>query len=230
VSNHEVLVLGFWLAAKSSRKEKKMKKLITVCVVVLFAVSALPVQAAVNGQALGTAPPPLTLGSFNMTAFGPDPQPAGYTPVPSVASPLGGDVVFSTLLQHALTPSEWSTWSNGYNGDVYYSTDLSVTLTLPANTGAFYLYAEPQQFDVFQITATAQDGTFITQMVSGDSGACGYGFWGTGGSLISTIQIDCDDPTGCAVGEFGIALPEPATVCLLGLGALSFIRKKHAYA
>ncbi len=198
------------------------RSILTICLVALFAV---PLQASITGVPLGTSAPPAVLGPYAMTGFPADPQPAGYTAVSSVASPLGGVVAFSSSMQHALTPGEWATWSHGYSGDVYYTGGgTSVTLTLPSGTGAFYLYAEPNPFQVYQITATAQDGTSISQMVDGDGGACGYGFYGC---AISTIDVVCE--TDFAVGEFGIAqVPEPATICLLGLGASILLRRKRS--
>jgi hypothetical protein len=199
-----------------------MKRLIsTICLVALFAVQA---QASITGVALGTAAPPPMVGPYTMTKFGLDPQPL-FTLVPSVASPLGGTVGFSPALDHRMIGSGWATWSHGYTGDVYYTGGAtSARLTMPALTGAFYLYAEPNPFSPYLITATAQDGTSISQMVDGSGGACGYGFWAA--SLISTIDVACDG-ADFAVGEFGIAnVPEPTTICLLGLGALSLIRRK----
>jgi len=200
-----------------------MKRLMAICLVVLFAV---PVQASIMGAALGTDPPPPVLGPYTMTSFPADSQ-AEYALVTSVASPLGGTVDFSAELDHRIVGSSWATWSHGYAGDVYYTNGaMSVTLTLPSNTGAFYFYAEPNPMETYLITATAQDGTQISQSVTGNSGACGYGFWATGGDLISSIGVVCDG-ADFGVGEFGIAIPEPTTICLLGLGALSLLRRKR---
>ncbi len=205
----------------------KRSILLTICLVALFAV---PLQASITGVPLGTSAPPAVLGPYAMTAFGPDPQPEG-SDVTSVASPLYGSVGFSAPLNHRIVGSSWATWSHGYTGDVYFTGyELSsVRLTMPPNTGAFYLYAEPNPYSEYQITATAQDGTSISQMVYGDSGACGYGFWAA--STVATIDVDYYGENGFAVGEFGIArVPEPTTICLLGLGAISLITRKKKIA
>ena len=106
----------------------------------------------------GTGAPPATLGPYSMTPFGADLQPLD-TPVGGVAGP-GGDVLFSPSLYHERIGQGWATWSHGYPGDVYATLGpLSATVTLPPGTSAFYLYAEPDPFAVFNITAVAQDGT-----------------------------------------------------------------------
>ena len=172
---------------------------------------ATRVQANITGVSLGTAAPPPALGSYTMTPFPADPQP-NYTVVSSVASPLGGSVGFSPSLEHRIVGSGWATWSHGYTGDVYWTQGgTSAALTLPALTGAFYLYAEPNPLEVYTITATAQDGTSVTQNVQGNAGAAGYGFYGTGGSTIATITVTSG--IDFAVGEFGIAqIPAPGAI------------------
>jgi hypothetical protein len=165
----------------------------------------------------GTAAPPATLGPYTMTPFGPDPQPLcpdEGSSVTSVTDPAG-TITFSQTVQHdQATGPCWATWSHGYTGDVYDtigSVDpTSVTITLPAGTRAFYLYAEPNVFDVFEITATAQDGTTSTIPVQGDSGAQYFGFYATGTLNLALITVSTTaDAGGFAVGEFGIATQAP---------------------
>jgi hypothetical protein len=154
----------------------------------------------------GTGPPPATLGPYTMTAFGPDGRPNGT--VSDVPGPPG-TIGFSPSLTHTQVGVGWATWSHGYTGDVYYIAPASqITITLPAGTKAFYFYAEPNNFDVFSVEATAQDGTTSGPVaVQGDSGAKYFGFYATGTATLASITVTTTDtgPTGgLAIGEFGI--------------------------
>ena len=186
--------------------------------------------AGLVGVAGGDAAPALTLGGFTMTPFLPDVRPE-FGLVNSVPSPLGGNLGSSINLQHLLVGSGWGTWSNGYTGDAYYTDGaLSLTLTLPVNTGAFYFYAEPNDQAAFNFTATAQNGTQIVQSADGNAGATYFGFFGTGGDTVQSVTIS--STTDFAIGEFGIArggvIPEPGTA-LFGLALLgaSFARRRR---
>jgi len=172
------------------------------------ALVAAPVAdgAVVFSGSPATGSPPATLGGYAMTPFAADSQQL-FDNVTSVASPLSGSLTFSPALDHVVIGNGWSTWSNGYTGDVYvnYSSD-PLTITLPSGTGAFYLYSEPDFFGTFDITATAQDGTSSGAVpVSSDSGASFFGFYGTNGDTLSSITVSADPSAGgFAIGEFGI--------------------------
>lgn len=155
----------------------------------------------------GTNAPPPDLGSYTMTPFSPDARPTGTT-VTDVPDPAG-TITFSQPLTHSTVGNGWATWSHGYTGDVYHNSDGSaITITLPSDTKAFYLYAEPNTFDIFDVQATAQDGTTSGPVeVQGDSGAKYFGFYGTGDATIATITVTTTDTTGLGVGEFGIFVP-----------------------
>ncbi len=196
----------------------------------ILLVSSLNLQATVVGVAGGTAAPAATLGPYTMTPFPADLRGEGAS-VSSVPSPLGGDVGFTPSTNHRTIPTGWATWSNGYTGDVYSDfSSTTMTLTMPGNTGAFYLYAEPVDFSPFNISAQSQDGTTVTQNVQGQSGADYYGFYGTAGNTIVSITVTSSAAFG--IGEFGIAkVPEPCTLVLVGLGlsglGVATLRKKY---
>lgn len=200
-------------------------KTLSVLAVLAIAGSA---QAQISVADLGTGAPPATLGGFNMLAFGDDTRPV-INDVNDITVADGapfGTLGFGAPVSHREIGAGWGTWSHGYTGDVYYTNGAtSLVLNLPADTGAFYLYAEPNPFGVFNITATANDGTTLTLGVEGNAGANGYGFWSTGGALTSiTVSSDID----FAVGEFGIArVPTPGAFALLGLGGLVATRRRR---
>jgi hypothetical protein len=165
----------------------------------------------------GTAAPPSTLGTYNMTAFGPDSQPNCSDPgstVTGVNDPAGA-IGFTPSLHHdKATGPCWATWSHGYAGDVYDTVSAvdptTATITLPSGTNAFYFYAEPNQFSVLTIQATAQNGTTSGPIsVDGNGGAQYFGFYGTGGVTVASITVTTSDPQGFAVGEFGISVTPP---------------------
>jgi hypothetical protein len=195
---------------------------------------AAAANAAIVGVALGSGPrsSPMTLGPYtNVTLLPADPSGvfSSVTSVPGVP-PLTGPVGFSAALSHRKIGSGWMTWSQpwtpGWDTSVYYQSTSSVTINLPAGTAAFAFWAEPNAFVLAQIKATAQDGTVVTQTPHGSSGAMGYGFYGTGGSLITSITVVADaSASGFAIGEF-YGIPEPTSLSLLALGGLALLRRR----
>jgi len=138
--------------------------------------------------------------------------------VTSVSDPAG-TIGFTPALRHdhqTTAPGGgcWATWSHGYTGDVYDTVSAAdpttATITLPSGTNAFYFYAEPNQFSVLTIQATAQNGTTSGPIsVDGNGGAQYFGFYGTGGVTVASITVTTSDPQGFAVGEFGISVAPP---------------------
>jgi hypothetical protein len=155
----------------------------------------------------GTGAPPATLGPYNMTAFGADPQPLNNGPVVTSVNDPAGTIGFTPALNHSRVGNGWATWSHGYTGDVYWTnTGSTITITLPSGTTAFYLYAEPNSLSPFTVTATAQDGTTSgPTTVDGNGGARYFGFYGTGGATLAFITVTTNDTAGLGVGEFGIS-------------------------
>jgi len=120
----------------------------------------------------------------------------------------------------------------------------SLTLNLSGATEAIYFYEEPSQWQPFSMTATDSSGTTVTTSINGDAGSGGVGFYESvaGGPYLTSITVTATDPTGFAIGEFGInsggALDDPedtsvpdlsSTVLLLamGLGGLFAFRRKR---
>jgi hypothetical protein len=208
-----------------------MKKLIAVCVTSIILAVGSAAQADIMTRAYDNFSPSKKLGPYEMKSFSRDPRPK-YSLVNSVDTPLGGSVDFDIPMSLRYVNSGWGDWSHGYYGDVYWTIDSKlVTLTLPPNTQAFYFYASPDYWEGCYLQATAQDGTYLRQLIDrGYGGAKGYGFYGTDGSLISTIELQVfGQLESFAIGEFGISIvPVPGAVLLgsIGLGFAGWICKR----
>jgi len=159
----------------------------------------------------GTGPPPGTLGPFTMTPFPDDPRPV-YDDVVAVPAPGGGTIDFSIPLSHREIGSGWASWSHGYTGDVYFTGGPSeVTVYMPGNTVAFYLYVEPNAFAEFEFEVVADTGTTSGKvMIQGSAGAKYFGFYMKDRGVIRYLKITNTDGAagGFAIGEFGIARGE----------------------
>jgi hypothetical protein len=158
----------------------------------------------------GTGAPPARLGPYTMTAFPADPTPEGADES-RVTGPTGA-ITFGAPLQHDVIGSDWATWSHGYTGDVYENDtvlpngDLQVTVTLPPGTGAFYAYAEPNEFQDYAMSAVADGIGSGDITVAGDGGAQYFGYYAPCGHAIHSITYtDSGGDSAMAVGEFGIA-------------------------
>jgi hypothetical protein len=156
----------------------------------------------------GTGAPPPTLGGYTMSPFNDDVRAEG-TLETTVPAPTGGNVLLAPGGIHESVGSGWATWSHGYTGDVYtYVGQTTVTLSMPPNTNAFYLYVEPNTFGEFDVMATATDGTNSGLIpVDGFAGARYFGFYASDAVSLATITIAVDgQANGFAIGEFGIAV------------------------
>ena len=85
--------------------------------------------------------------------------------------------------------------------------EFEITVTLPPGTGAFYAYAEPNQFKDFDMSAQAEDGPSSGDLVvHGKAGARYFGFYAHCGHTIKSITYnDAGSDSAMAIGEFGIA-------------------------
>ena len=189
-------------------------------------------SAGIVIQDLGTTAPPAILGGRIMTPFANDVRPTGSL-VNLVPSPLGGNLTLTPSLTHEKIGFGWATWSHGYTGDVYWTPGPVEITGVPSYAGAFYLYAQPNNFSTYNITVISSTNS-VQRLVSGNGGANGFGIYGTGGELISQIIISADGAAGgFAIGEFGIAaIPEPGQWAMMGVtlfGAVGYgVRKYRA--
>ena len=188
--------------------------LLTVAGVLALAGAALAAGTVQFDGSAGTGAPPSKLGGAKMQAFEPDHR-RRFTRVTTVSGPTG-QISFSGPVIHLAIKNVnkrgyWRTWSNGYRGDVYFAPPPSTTITLPANTTAFYFYVEPNDPGKFTVTATASGTGSGPVKVLGAGGATFFGFVAKGGAHLSTIKVSSSDrfrnkkhPGGFALGEFGI--------------------------
>ena len=206
--------------------------LVLVTSVALASVASADIFAVDLGLGPNPLPSSFVLGPYTVEALPDDLQPTGYTSVVSApgSPPLTGDVTFSPDLLHAQVGVDWVTWASGRTPDVYYSGDeTAISLGMPASTGAFALWVEPEPFSVFDITVRAEDEegnlTSLTAPVDGAGGARGFGFYATSGQEI--ISVSVGENVNFAVGEFyGARVPEPAALSLLALGGIAFLRRR----
>src|SRR5262245_10374239 len=175
-----------------------------------LALFAAPSHGAIIFSDLGTGAPPAAVGGVPVTPFS-TPQQAAIPDETSTSAilgnPLGEPVTLSVSALKLTVPDTWGTWSHGYEGPVFFIEENSVTVHLPFAPRAFYLYAEPNAFESFNVTATANDGTTSGPIpVDGLAGATGFGFsTDIVGQGIVSIRIDVDpDAEGFALAEFGI--------------------------
>jgi len=190
-----------------------------------------PASAQPTGVNLGTGAPPATLGGYTMAAFDP-----GVIPGAQQGFESGGD---------GSAPEDiWATWGQSYTGHIYVVDDEgapgfsdTVTITLGAGTQAVYFYEEPNQFLNFSMTATDSSGVSVSTIINGFHGSSAVGFYETDPSdFLSSITVTASDPTGFAIGEFGVNVggsltgtvgsgtPDASsTILLLGLSLVALV-------
>jgi hypothetical protein len=185
---------------------------------------AVPIatQAEIVGVALGRRAPPAELGGYEMIPFPADERPL-YDDVTSVSGPIG-DILFDRPVNHRRLGAGWHIWGHGYEGDVYHTNGWAeVTLMLPPGTGSFIVYASSTN-DWDEFTATATDGTSVSQLALYYDGH-GFGFYTDQADELTSITITAI--YDFAVGEFLIApIPEPGTLPFLALAGLLTARRR----
>lgn len=186
-----------------------MKRAFGITVFVFLSAWAASARAQLVFTDLGTAAPPGSLGAHAVTPFPLDTREL-LVFESGVTEPACGTVGFTPNLQHRRVPDTWTNWSHGAQPDVYFSGlgVNAVTLAMPPGTKAFYFYAAPNLGQVFDMTATTQDGTTSNALPVDGLAARGFGFHSNGTDNIVSIDVSCD---GC--GGFGFAVGEFAIAC-----------------
>jgi hypothetical protein len=163
---------------------------------------------------------------------------SNYTSITSLGTGGAGDtgasdvIGFSASVEKRQVGYGWATWSHSATPHIVVVSGSTITIDLPVNVGAFDFYMEPNVFQSFTMTATADDGTTVSQTVDGYYGAKYFGFAGTGGSTIDSITINLKDSTTFAIGEMRIAaVPLPGAAWLGfalmgGLGVVGAARRR----
>jgi hypothetical protein len=192
-----------------------MVRVVTVLVVAVAGVLLASVVAGASGTITfsngpGTGAAPSTLGPYTMQAF----APTGT----SVSGPTGA----ITLPPADFQDESYASGTTGYL-DIT-PLENPVTITLPAGTGAFYLYAGwncpacSSYPSGVSITAAAQDGTSsgpVPIASAGGTAAEYFGFYAACGSTLSTVTLTIKGSFApfITVGAFGIAPASANTSC-----------------
>ena len=133
---------------------------------------------------------------------------------------MGGTLGISAAATKYTVGTTWGsavTWGHGYLGPVFYSASNPVTLTLPANTKAFYFYTQSPDIGTWNITAATDSGATsgpisVSTGFSAPTSANGFGFYSTAGENITSITITSSAFPGLGLAEFGISTG-PTTTC-----------------
>jgi hypothetical protein len=206
----------------------------------LACLATKPVSAAVIiDTSVGTAAPPSVLGGFTMSPFAQNVSNAsGVTSVTSGGLTVG----FNQGVQQTSIGNGWGTWSHGYTGSVWHtavsSNKLSLTVSLPVGTKAFYFYAEPNDTQTthdITLTYAGATGSPATLSIAGNAGAKFFGIYSTAGEDLTNFTVTALAPSlGFAVGEFGIyngpssVVPEPTSMAIFGLSGIAFLARRRA--
>lgn len=195
------------------------RSFVTAFSALALAVASLAAHADVVFTPLGTNAPPTMLGSYSLTAFNTTPQTAiadytaGIITIPG--SPIPGDLQISApgVSKYTALDTWGPVWAHGYAGPVFFTEGKTLTLTLPANTHAFYFYVQGDIEGINTFVATTDGGTSSgpTQSVTDweNDGASGIAFHATAGETIRSVTVQLTDPhrSGFTVAEFGVDVP-----------------------
>ena len=177
-------------------------------VLVLLGIGAASASAAVFFESSpGSGPAPAKLGPYEMTPISADARPDGAT-VSSLASPLG-NILFGTPVTH-YTGGSGGTWGGwpGAPTDVYFTglSQSSLSITLPAGTGAVDFYGQPDAPGTYTMTAMSDGKVVGSVSATWPNGPKYFGFWVPLKQSVDAVVISApSDAYGFAVGSVRIA-------------------------
>ena len=191
---------------------------------IMLAATSFAASADILFQNIGNVAPPAQLGSHTMTPFDQTPQAAivEFSTVTSIPGGPGGTFVGVSPASNKVTDGvSWNaatSWPGG--ASVFFFSGYGVssqTLTLPANTKAFYFYVESNSYTTsYEYTVTTDSGATSTPtVVAGNGGGHGFGFYSTAGENITTITVSGNGLSGAGflMGQFGISSGPTTTTC-----------------
>ena len=146
-------------------------------------------------------------------------------------------VTFSDSLNIRTIPDSWGSWSSPPNAESSMPKALatnsnSLTLTFNEPLDIFGVEVEPNNFEVYQITASFFNGTEMvgtfSQDVVGMAGARLFAAQATDGDVFTSMTLTTlDDSFAIAQPRYSQAIPESSTlsIVVLGLGLCQLRRR-----
>lgn len=162
-------------------------------------------------------------GALDITITGDE-----FSLINSLIDPYGGSIGFSSPAEIRIGNSSWNPWRAGsYEPVLWTGMGVnSLTLFFDNSPTAFGMWAMPNLLSYpIDVTLGLEDGSELSQLIDGYNGPSFFGFYNGIGVDWMTVSVD-EAEWGLGFGEMAMvaegknAIPEPATMTLLGLGLL----------